>query len=258
MDELFETGERKIFWTDEQMEAEGLIPEEVWSGEEITPVEKILETEISTQVPGIETAIVSGDPYGLGKLLDFQQGFDNPYGMFGTCGLTSVSNLCVMNGQEVTEPDVVTYAMENGLCAPPGGDSPFGGGGTTIGNLIDILGHYRIEAHCEFNDTADCERLAEVIEGGHGVILGLNSGVLQDREWKIYNDQGEVTATHAVCLTATVRDPDTGELTGFYMCDSSSQRPDGAQIYVTMDEMNECYTELKDGFAVITDKPIRS
>lgn len=39
---------------------------------------------------------------------------------------------------------------------------------------------------------------ALAVEGGDGVLLGLNSGVLQDREWKVYNEEGKITAAHTV------------------------------------------------------------
>ncbi len=239
------------------MEAEGITESEVWSGNEIEKIEAILEIELTDQVPGLEQAAVCGSPFTLAEVLDYQQGFDNPYGAFGTCGLTSIANVCTIGGKDISEPEVVEYAMKNNLCEPAGIPGRLGGG-TTISNLIDILSHFGFDSHCEFKDTADYSRLAEAIEGGHGVILGLNSGVLQDRPWKIYDDAGELNATHAVCLTATVRDCDTGELVGFYMCDSSSQRPDGAKVFVTLEEMHDCYMDARDGFAVITNDAIRA
>lgn len=237
------------------MQEERLHMDEVWVGERINPIESMLEMELTDRVPGMERAIVVGDPYAWGEKLDFQQGFDNPYGAFGTCAPTSIANLCTMAGMELTEPEVVTYAMENGLSAPvrPGEL----GGATTIGGQLEILAHYGFDAHCEFNDAADCERVAELIEGGHGVICGLNSGVLQDRPWKTYNEAGEICATHSVCMTATVRDADTGALRGFYLCDSSAQRPDGAMIFVPLEKMQACYGDIKGGFVVATDAPIR-
>lgn len=238
------------------MEVEGVTPSDVWSGDEIETIAPMLDMEISERVPGMEKAIVCGDPYALAEKLDYQQGLDNPYWAIGTCGLTSIANICVIGGKDITEPQVVEYAMENGFCETAG-DGRLGGG-TTMKNMLDILSHYGFESHCEFKDTADYERLADAIEGGHGVILGLNSGVLQDRQWKIYNDDGELKATHAVSMTATVRDPQTGELTGFYMCDSSSQRPDGAMIYATLEMMDRCYMAADDGFAAITNEPIRT
>jgi len=240
----------------EIMNEEGLDESDVWDKSEIADISRTLPAEITDQVPGMERAIIVGDPINLGDRLDFQQGFDNPYGAFGTCGLTSIANVCTISGMEVSETEVIRYAMENGLCEK-GEGSAFGGGGTTIKNQIEILEHYGIPAHCEFADTATPERLAQAVEGGHGVILGLNSGILQDREWKIYNDNGEIAATHAVCLTGTVRDADTGELVGFYLCDSSGQTPDSGKTFVSLDKLKESYSEVRGGFATITNDPVR-
>ncbi|MCD7884171.1 MAG: hypothetical protein LUI87_10795 [Lachnospiraceae bacterium] len=239
----------------EIMEAEEITEKDVQDIDEIEHFDRILPMEVSTEVPGMEQAVICGDPIRLGGELDFQQGFDNPYGAFGTCGLNAIANICYIGGKDVSEVEVVEYAMENDLCTKD--DPGFHGGGTTIGQQLKILEHYGFPSHCEFSNVADSERLAEAVEGGHGVLLGLNSGLLQDREWKIYNDDGEITATHAVCLTGTVRDAETGELRGFYLCDSSSQNPEGGRTFLTLDAFRACYSDVQGSYAVITDKPIR-
>lgn len=237
------------------MKAEGLTEAQVWDSNEIEEIPHLLEPEIRTDVPGVEKAFVWGDPIALGDILDGYQGYDNPYGAFGTCGETTIANICKLAGMKVTEPEVVEYAMENDLCAKY--DPKYNGGATTIGNQIALLEHYGIAAHCEFAaDTATPERLAQAIEGGHGILLGVNSGLLQDREWKIYSEDGQVLAGHAVCLTGSVRDMNRN-LVGFYMCDSTAQTPDATHVFVPLKKFNACYTNVKDALAVITDNPIR-
>ena len=240
----------------ELMREEEIDESQIWDESEIENIKQILPMELTTAVPGMEKAIICGDPISLGDILDHQQGYDNPYGSFGTCGPTSRANLCIIGGKEVTEPEVVEYAMENDLCVK--NDEKFHGGGTTIGQQIALLEHFGFPSHCELaNETATPERLASAIEGGHGVLLGLNSGVLQDREWKVFNDKGEIAATHAVCLTGTVRDPDSGNLVGFYLCDSSGQTPESGRTFVPMDKFLHSYSDAKGSFAVITNDPIR-
>lgn len=236
---------------------EGLTEKDIWSADEIKEIPAVLPTELTDQVPGMERAIICGDPISLGDKLDFQQGFDNPYGAFGTCGLNAVANICIIGGKTVTEPEMVEYAMENDLCTKD--DPKYHGGGTTISQQIKLLEHYGFPSHCELaQETADYDRLASAIEGGHGVLIGLNSGVLQDRPWKVLNENGEAIATHAVCLTGTARDPETGELVGFYMCDSSGQTPDSGRTFVPLEKMDDCYGNVKGCFAVITNEPIRT
>ena len=232
---------------------------EVWEIDEITPIDPVLSGELTDAVPDMDSVVVYGDPFTLGEALDFQQGFDNPYGAYGTCGLTSIANVGSMAGMELTEPEVVEYAMENGLCEEPG-DLKSGvlGGGVNISQTLKILSHYQLDSHCEMADVATPDRLAECIEGGHGVILGVNSGVMQGRDWKVYDQNGEIQTTHYITMTGTVRDAESGELKGFYVCDSSSARPDGGAIFVSLDALKKGYTDVNGAHAVITNNAIRS
>lgn len=237
------------------MEMEGLEKSDIQELSEITPIEPILPMEISTEVPGYEQAVVCGNPFEMAEKLDCFQGYDNPYGAFGTCGLVSIANICCLAGMEISEPQVVEFAMENGLCEKV--EDGNWGGGTTVSNQLNLLKHYGIEAHCEFPDVATSERIADAIEGGRGVMVGLNSGLLQDREWKVYNENGDIYAGHTVCMTGTVRDVETGELLGFYLCDSSAQKEDGAKQFVSVEKFEACYLDAVSAYAVITDKVIR-
>ena len=237
------------------IEANDLNESEIWDAGEISPIEPTVSGYETGEIPGVDHAVVFGNPLELGERLDFMQGFDNEYGAFGTCGLTSISNICKIYGMEVSEPEVVRYAMENDLCEKVG-PGVMGGGVTTM-QAIEILKHYGIASHCEFADVATPERIAEAIEGGYGVILGVNSGVLQDREWKVYNEEGVIQTTHYVTVTGTVRDAETGELKGFYLCDSSAARPDGGAIYTTLAEIRESYSDVYGGHVVMTNAPIR-
>ncbi len=227
----------------------------IWGENRIEPIEPTICGYETKDIPGIEIAIVFGDPIELGSRLDYIQGFDNVYGASGTCGLTSISNLCTMHGMDVSEPEVVEYAMKNDLCekVAPG---VLGGGVTTM-QAIRILGHYGIPSHCEMAEVATPDRIAAAIEGGHGVMMGVNSGILQGRDWKIYSSDGVIETTHYITITGTVRDGESGELKGFYLCDSSSARTDGGAIYASINEIQKCYSDVYGGHIVMTNSPIR-
>lgn len=227
----------------------------IWDSNEISPINPTICGYETDDIPDVDKAIVFGNPIELGYQLDYIQGFDNEYGATGTCGLTSISNICKIFGMNVSEPEVVKYAMENNLCekVEPG----IMGGGITTMQAIRILEHFGVSSYCEFSDVATPERIAEAIEGGHGVILGVNSGLLQNREWKVYNDTDGIEVTHYVTVTGTVRDIKTGELKGFYLCDSSSARPDGGAIYTTIEKIKESYSDVYGGHVVMTNAPIR-
>lgn len=237
------------------IEENGLHDEVIWEAHEIEPIRPTLGGYETNTIPGEDEVIVFGDPVNLGAQLDCIQGFDNEYGASGTCGLTSISNICKISGMDVSEPEVVRYAMENDLCQQV--ETGVLGGGVTTIQTIEILEHYGIPSHCEFASVATPERIAEALEGGHGVIMAVNSGILQGREWKVYNDVGEIETTHYVTVTGTVRDAETGELKGFYLCDSSAGRTDGGAIYTTLEEIQRSYTDVYGGHVVMTNRPIR-
>ena len=168
------------------MKAEHVHPEDVWWASQIKPIARRLPAVPCTFQDG-SVALVTGDPFYWGNgVLDFQQGYDNPHKIYGTCSHTSIANLCTMAGMNVKEPQVLQYALDNKLSDPKGGD-------TTIGAQLKMLEHYGLHSHCEFNIVAKCERLAQWIEGAHGVICGLNSGVLRNHEWRKTNSQGKIT-----------------------------------------------------------------
>ena len=236
----------------EYLESEGVTESQFWDAGEIREVPSMLEPELRTDVPGMEKAVVYGDPVALGDILDIRQGYDNPYGAAGTCGQTTIANICTIAGKEVTEPQVVAYAMENGLCLKE--DPVYHGGATSISEQIAILKHFQLNAHCEIpSETADPERLAALIEGGHGILLGINYPLLYGN---VPAEGMEDTARHAVCLTGTVRHTD-GTLAGFYLCDSWYQNENSGRVFVPLERMNACYTNISEAYAVITDAPIR-
>lgn len=240
----------------EFLESEGATEAMIWDASEIQEVPSTLEPELRRDVPGMELAIVYGDPIALGDILDIQQGHDNIYGANGTCGETSIANICTIAGMKVTEPEVVAYAMENNLCQKGVDDPIWNGGATTISQQIAILKHFNLDAHCEIpSETADPERLAELIEGGYGILLCINYDYMYGRTPM---EGTEDTARHAICLTGTVRHLD-GTLAGFYVCDSDSwyQNEDAGRVFVPLERMNACYTNISEANAVITDKPIR-
>lgn len=244
-----------MFELDEFIEQNGLNEELIWDKNEIAEIKPILDSYVTNDISDVENAVVCGNPLELGEKLDCIQGFDNKYGAYGTCGLNSISNVCTIAGLDVPEYDVVEYAMENDLCEKVGPSAL--GGGVWANQTIKILEHYGIESHCELSEVATPDRVAELVEGGHGVIMGVNSGVLQDREWKVYNDQGEIETTHYVTITGTVRDAASGEIKGFYLCDSSSGRADGGAIYTPLEKIQAAYCDVNGGHIIASDKPIR-
>jgi len=242
--QIFDQKMRKV------IENDGLTPADVWAGSQIKPIPRALPA-VPYQMQDGSQVLITGDPFFWESRLDHNQGGDNAYGVKGTCVLTAISNVCKMAGMAVEEPEVVNYAMSNQLSLSSGATFP--------GGALKVMKHFGFEAHIEYNVTAKCDRIAEWIEGGYGVVCSVNQGILQHKPHRIvYEMTGTVVANHAVCMIATVRDAYTGALKGFYLSDSSYNAYSGGRmIYASVEMMKECYEKIAESALTITNKRIR-
>lgn len=216
-----------------------------------------INMDVRYDVPGVECAIVTGNPEEAAEKLDSVQG-DEIYGAEGTCGLTSIANLCVLNGQEVTEGMIVQYALENNLCYYDPW-CPEDTGGTTAEQQVELLKRFGMEAQYHEASINGYEILASAIDEGRGVIIELDAGALWDEPACTSTVFGFPTANHAVTLTGVARDAATGEIAGFYICDSGRQLESDVCRYVPIEKFSEAYSEnILNAGAVITNNPIRN
>ncbi len=173
---------------------------------------------------GRETVVI-GD---VDTLSDYghEQG-DNPFDFGGTCGLCSCEGILRQFGVEVTEADVVRYAIEHGLCSVEGRSDMRGG--TTVLDQARILSDFGVPAHHEVHRTLT--DLAASLEAGLGVIAELDCGVLWD-DASCY----EGRPNHAVTAIGVARDPETGQIQGFYVNDTGTGESGRFVDAATMDE----------------------
>jgi len=234
-------------------EMESVKDEDISEGK-YTDVNAYMLPETRYDVPDVEVAIVSGDPEGAAQIVDFVQG-DEVEGAEGTCGLTSIANICRLSGMEVTEGEVVTYALENGLCGYNPWE-PGETGGVNDEQMVEILRDYGIEADAYDADQYDLEFVAQAIESGRGVIAGVDAGTLWNDP--AYTDTicGHRAANHAITLTGVARDAETGNVAGFYICDSGAG---DACRYISAEEFHEmCGAgDIEFDSFIITDDNIR-
>jgi hypothetical protein len=162
-------------------------------------------------LPDGSEALVIGDVEGL-RQHGHKQG-NNELGFLGDCGLVSCENVLRGFGQEVTENDIVCFAVANGLCTLD--ERPQFAGGTTLQNQADILNAFGVPAHYEMQCSLD--DLAEYLEEGRGVIIQVDSSVLWNQPSYTLGN-----VDHAITLTGVAHDPATGEIRGFYVNDSGS------------------------------------
>lgn len=190
-------------------------------------------------LPDDSRSLVIGD---INRLTEFnhRQG-DNPYGFQQDCGLVSCQDVLNQFGIAVTETDVITHAVTNGLCQVA--DNPSDSGGTTAHGQAEILNDFGIPAHVEQNQSL--EELAGNIQNGCAVITQANAGVLWNDA--AYYDNGD--PNHAVTVTGVARDPGTGEIRGFYINDSGTGN--SAQ-FVSAEAMRVGWLDT-GGQSVVTD-----
>ena len=217
-----------------------------------------LAPEIRYDVPDCNVALVSGIPDSVAATLDYKQG-DNPYNTEGNCGLVSISNLCRIAGLNVTENDVTRFALTNRLCNNGWFMSSADRGGVGDPQIISILAHYGMDATA-FSATeigGKYDAIADAIESGHGVTMGINAGYFWNEPRYACDPYGAVSANHQIVVTRAVRDCSNGEVIGFYTCDSGRGLPSDAKRYVPVSLLDKAYSSVQGASVVITNNPIR-
>lgn len=204
--------------------------------------------ELRTDVPGIERALVIGNPFEAAERMDYVQG-DNVLGYQQDCGLTSIANIGQLCGLNLTEDDVVLLADQTGLCQNKWYMPPMDRGGVNDEQILTLLSAYGIDAHVETPDSpgGSLEAIAQYCENGQNVTMGLNAGVA----WNMpeYIDDG--SANHQVTVLGAVRDADTGEVAGLYICDSGNN--DQCR-FIDADTCEAMYTQIDGASIIVTDK----
>jgi hypothetical protein len=213
---------------------------------ELSPDARYEVPDVSPDVPyhldvlpdGREVAVI-GDVETFSEYCH-EQG-DNPYGYDGTCGLCSCEGIMRQFGIEVTEADVVAYAIAHGLCSMEGSSDKRGG--TSVLEQARILSDFGVPAHYE--TSRSLEDLAASLEQGRGVIVGLDCGVLWD-DANYYAGR----ANHAVTPIGVARDLETGQIQGFYVNDTGTGE---SGRFVDAATMDEAWVKM-GGTCVVTDR----
>jgi hypothetical protein len=187
---------------------------------------------------GSET-IVLGDVHGLADLAH-QQGA-NVFGLEGTCGLCSCQDVLSQFGLNVSENDMILHAVENRQCELAA--DPAEAGGTSAETQAELLTDYGIPATVE--QGRSLEDLAGDVEHDRGVIIETNAGVL----WDDATYYGNGRANHAVSVIAVGRDPESGQIQGFYVNDSG---PGIGGRFVGADTIAQAWLDA-GGISVTTD-----
>jgi hypothetical protein len=167
---------------------------------------------------------------------------DNPEHDRGDCGIVCCADVLNQFGMRLTEADTFRHAMGcHELHVVPG--QPAQSGWTLPAEQAAILTDYGVPAHAEYGQRVD--RLAQAVQGGHGVIAMVNAGVL----WSDPRVLGHGQANHAITITGIACDPYDGALFGFYINDSGDGQ---SGRFVSAHLMTSAF-EHEGGFCVVTD-----
>ncbi|WP_148411553.1 hypothetical protein [Murimonas intestini] len=254
------------------------IPRDLYAPQNLEYTERTLENEewnelsipgypFTDEIPDLEPAVLSddlfvtGNPQEVSVRLDYMQG-DNPFNAYGNCGLVSVSNLLQLAGIDLGEDDITLFALKNNMCEYIDGD-PENSGGTYPDNLVDILKCAGIDAQyqltwSDMSGITSYEGIADLVESGNGVIMQVNAGYLWDSPQAMSVDEnGSALVNHWVTVTGVARDAQTGEIQGFYICDSGRGMETDSCRLVTTDILDDAYMNAQGSSIVYTTSPIR-
>lgn len=216
--------------------------------------------QIRYDVPDCPKAIVYGDPQDAARKVDWRQG-DTDLNVKGNCGLTSVANLLELSGRHVGEREVTRLAMEKKLCAWESWRSPAEKGGTDIQQRQVLLKAYGISSEIakSYEDKGSLSSVAQEVMAGKGCLMSVNAGILWKNPAYIGATYGgRPVSNHVVTVTGAAFDARSGGLKGLYICDSGRGEAEDACRFVSVQELNQCYTQVVRAGVNITANPIRA
>lgn len=168
------------------------------------------------------------------------QGSAYPSGPQQTCGCCASGTIINKAGGNTNEHEIVAYAYDHKLCSSEGFTSPK--------SWIGILEGSGIKAsNC---GGSSLESLAEKVENGQGVIIGISACTYAPQMYGHYFP-GKADG-HAVVLESVIRDTSTGEILEFVISDSNASDVASACRRVPQKILEKAFRR-HGNLAVVTD-----
>ncbi len=161
-------------------------------------------------------------PSETGKNLDYNQGKMKGYS--GTCGLCSCENILRLAGVQISEQEIVRYAVQNGLCVCDHDEEE--NGGTNYESRKQLLQAFGVDSSLL---PQNLSTIASAVVSGRGVIISVDAG-------RLWEDARYLNGLHAVTVTSVDFDL-TGRIESFHICDSGANRYD---MVVCADKLQSC------------------
>ncbi|MDF7806631.1 C39 family peptidase [Pontiellaceae bacterium B12219] len=211
-----------------------------------TNVEKVVMGYDAFDVVEMESGLMAhvyGDPLDWRGLLDDNQ-FDNASNLVNTCTMASIANVMTMLGSPTTEEKVLAYMLANNLVGIPSkGDTPPAFVETALENGYGCS--------VTRSTVLPVEEVAEFLKNGHAIIMGVDYGVVNEgADPRDYDD-------HAITLTGVAFDAVSGEVAGFYYCDSGDEdNPSGAS-FMSTNLYYEAHAQYTNAQILVIDAPLK-
>ena len=221
---------------------------------DVVPLDKTKQTINLVELDDGTEQRVFDHPDNLLNELPFSQGI-NELDKEGTCALANLGSWLEIGGSRNTENDIVKYASSHmdmygdALCSESGGVLPQ--------NIPTIWREFGVDAYLD--ESRNLESIAEAVESGRAVSVGVNAGKLYETdnlEAIDLNDcYGDGGANHAVGVVSCARDSLTGNITHFYINDTGRSLERDACRKVGAGDFLQALN-VKRGVAIISKKPI--
>lgn len=240
------------------------IPPAVEGMDVVDPAADIAPLEITRQEFDVRElddgtmARVFDHPEELQETLPYSQG-NNDYYKDGTCALAGTGARLQTAGSAYGENEVVGYASthENEYGRPLCDDA----GGTFPEDIPTIWGHFGMPAYNDY--SKNLESIAEAVEHGQAVQVGVNAGKLWERDnaegFVLNNPEndcyGDGGANHAINIMSCERNAVTGNITHFYINDTGRSIPRDACRRISAEDFWHAF-HVNRAVATISNKPI--
>ena len=193
-----------------------------------TPVQEYADVpapeEMPVEMPEVEEPL---DPQDV--ITGFYSQGNNEFGFTGTCGPTTIANGAnrVLGEMRFTENDVLTEAVQSGLCdIVPG--SPADSGGTSTGEFVqlyerinDLSGNRLNIETFDYDQVLSMDEVAQRLDAGSTVHVAVDADTLWGESTAGMMGTPDISKAtdHWITVTDAVRD-EHGAVTGFRVIDS--------------------------------------
>lgn len=212
------------------------------------------------QINNCDKPFSYGNAERMAEIMDFHKG-DTGLLPFAPDRMVACRNLMALCGHRFSEGDVTKHAVDSGIITYDPlylEGFPHAGNDVVIPRIIREMSGVETQA-MNFSEMANpAEEIAGKLDQGYRGLVAYNSSIMnrtaEEAEIPVNKMMEKVfnwSANEASTLECAVRDSRTGEVKGFYICDSTANE---AKRYVEADRLMKAL-DVKHSTILFTDRP---